>query len=305
MSGISGKELTSLGTRAAFNKTLRHLVNVTSLIENVDKGANLAELLNKLNEDGLIAREQISPILSVILVSKFDLPYRSMNLKKSISDFSQLLEAARKWNAIDFVLTYYHPNLGVIPVNPANEAHWQVVHDLKKDELIVVYAKSKLNKRPVAEKALNAFFSLLAGNPAVEDPEFIDARARTAPVQPAAEAQAQAASAPKNITPKYSVQVTNELFHNGNVEAWKNIIESYETAQKGCKVIVYHEGELIQDLNSLFKWGKVKHGGIIFFQVTGNSIKNVSRLQKYLFEGASNRFENFLKHDVNRVLELF
>ena len=30
------------------------------------------------------------------------------------------------------------------------------------------------------------------------------------------------------MTPLYGVVVTNELFHNGNVEAWKKIIESYE-----------------------------------------------------------------------------
>ena len=89
------------------------------------------------------------------------------------------------------------------------------------------------------------------------------------------------------------------------MEAWKNIVESYETSHPGNKVIVFHEGELIQDLNSLFKWGKVKHGGVIMFQVAGTNIKNVSRLQKYLFEGASKRFEAFMKHDVNKVLPLF
>ena len=89
------------------------------------------------------------------------------------------------------------------------------------------------------------------------------------------------------------------------MEAWKNIIESYEAKHVGNKVIVYHEGELIQDLNSLFKWGKVKHGGVIMFQVAGAQIKGVSRLQKYLHEGASSRFEAFMKHDINKVLNLF
>ncbi|MFN3247226.1 MAG: hypothetical protein ACK42K_11055, partial [Leptonema sp. (in: bacteria)] len=79
----------------------------------------------------------------------------------------------------------------------------------------------------------------------------------------------------------------------------------YEAKYPDCKVIVYHEGELIQDLNSLFKWGKVKHGGVIMFQVIGENIKGVSRLQKYLHEGASPRFESFLKKDVNKVLNLF
>ena len=100
-------------------------------------------------------------------------------------------------------------------------------------------------------------------------------------------------------------QVSNELFHNGNVEAWKNIIEAYETSFEGNKVYVFYEGEYIKDLNSLFKWGKVKHAGLIMFQIVGPQIKGVSKLQKYLYEGASARFETFMKHDVNKALRLF
>jgi len=49
----------------------------------------------------------------------------------------------------------------------------------------------------------------------------------------------------------------------------------------------------------------VKTGGLIFFQVTGENIRNVSKLQKYLFECASPRFEQFLKRGVGKVLKLF
>ena len=41
------------------------------------------------------------------------------------------------------------------------------------------------------------------------------------------------------------------------------------------------------------------------FQVVGENIRSVSKLQKYLFEGASPRFEQFLKVDVGRILNLF
>ncbi|MCX7680215.1 MAG: hypothetical protein N2316_13505, partial [Spirochaetes bacterium] len=109
----------------------------------------------------------------------------------------------------------------------------------------------------------------------------------------------------KRITPKYAVTVTNELFHNGNVEAWKKIIESYQTKYPDLKVNIFFEGELINDINSLFKWGKVKNGDSIFFQVIGEDIQGVSKLQKYLSEGASPRFEQFLKIGVGRVLNLF
>ena len=33
----------------------------------------------------------------------------------------------------------------------------------------------------------------------------------------------------------YSILVTNELFHNGNVEAWKKIIQSYTTKYPGLQ----------------------------------------------------------------------
>lgn len=120
--------------------------------------------------------------------------------------------------------------------------------------------------------------------------------------------EAAAAVAPtgnKRMTPTYSVPVTNELFHNGNVEAWKKVIESYETKYPGCEVVVFYDGERIHDINTLFKWGKVKHGSTILFAVVGESIKDVAKLQRYLRQGASPQFEAFLRVPVNTVLKLF
>ncbi|MEQ9366925.1 MAG: hypothetical protein RIF32_21985 [Leptospirales bacterium] len=331
LSVATGKELAHLGTRSGFNHTLRHIVNVTNMIEEAGKGANLADLLNPMLEQAILRRNQLPPILSVILVEKLKVPYRAINLKKSVSDFTKIVETFSKWTGVTLVVAYSHPNLDLNLVNPANQEHWNAIHDLKANELVVVYARALSDNRGTAEKALDAFFTLLDGGTPTEDTDFVRAaapppptRAAAAPPPPppprAAATQAappQAAAQPaaprpaagkptgkRNITPKYSVQVTNELFHNGNVEAWKNIIESYE-AKTSNEIIVYHEGELIQDLNSLFKWGKVKHGGLIMFQVMGYQIKGVSRLQKYLHEGASSRYETFMKHDVNKILNLF
>jgi len=109
----------------------------------------------------------------------------------------------------------------------------------------------------------------------------------------------------RRMTPKYSIQVTNELFHNGNVEAWKKIVESFKASHPDLDVMIFYENEVINDINTLFKWGKVKSGNLIFFQVVGENIRSVSKLQKYLFEGASPRFEQFLKLGVGKVLNLF
>ena len=294
-------------------------MGVTNMIGTLEKGANLADLLNDFIQQGVMERSQILPIVSLVLREKLEAEYYCRNLSQSINEnerFAKIAACFTRWNAVDAVCVYHHPHLGVSIVNPAKLEHWEVLQGIKQNELMVIYTRSKKNKPLAAKKAIIAFIELLEGKDAADDPDFIGAAAP--PPQPQAAPAAPAASAPQaatakpvapkgklQLTPKYSVQVTNELFHNGNVEAWKNIIESYHNKHTSCRVIVYHEGELIHDLNALFKWGKVKHGGVILFQVSGPQIKNVSRLQKYLTEGASPRFETFMKHDINKALQLF
>ena len=70
-------------------------------------------------------------------------------------------------------------------------------------------------------------------------------------------------------------------------------------------MLIWYENERINDIHALFKWGKVKHGGSIFFSVAGENIKGVSKLQRYLFEGASPRFEIFLLGAHGTILDLF
>jgi len=125
-----------------------------------------------------------------------------------------------------------------------------------------------------------------------------------APVVTSTGAAAAPAGAVK-MTPRYAVVVQNELFHNGNVEAWKRIIASYKAKYPALEVFIYYECERILDINSLFKWGKVKHGSAIEFAVAGNEIKDVAKLQRYLAQGASHMFEAFLRGPVSSVLKLF
>ncbi|MCB1172069.1 MAG: hypothetical protein KDK39_00815 [Leptospiraceae bacterium] len=297
---MSAKELSYMGNRSSFNRTLRHIVSVTSMVEAVSKGANLADIMFEMIQAGSMEREQVSPVVSAICLNKFDMPFVAWNVEQHITDFSAIQSTAQEWNALQFIMVYHQPNVGTVPINPANPEHWEAVHDLKQHELLVVYCHHTKNKSDIAKQGCAAMLSLLRQESPQVAPDFKAATPTAAPA-----AAPKKTGGKRNLTPKYSVQVTNELFHNGNVEAWKNIIESYEDRNTDCDVLVYHEGELIQDLNSLFKWGKVKHGGLIFFQISGLNIKGVSRLQKYLHEGASPRFEAFLKHDVNKVLNLF
>ena len=310
----------SLGTKKSFNQSLKHLISVTNILELVSQGANLADIINDLLQQGVLDKTQILPIVSVILNEKLKATYVCKNLNensKADIDFKDLADIFQSWNAIEFVCIYHHPHIGIAILNPAKVEQWEDIQGYKKNELMILYARCKKPGEEKNEKlamlAITKFFSILEGKNEEADPNFkMPVSAKVAPPPKATPVSAipktTEAQVPKKkiqVTPKYSVQVSNELFHNGNVEAWKNIIESYHQKHSDCKVIVFHEGELIQDLNSLFKWGKVKHGGVILFQVIGPQIKNVSRLQKYLFEAASQRYETFMKHDINKSLQLF
>ncbi len=126
-------------------------------------------------------------------------------------------------------------------------------------------------------------------------------------VQPEVQTETQASNpnSIKKMSPMLSVVVTNELFHNGNVEAWKRIIDSYTTKYPDLQIWVYYEGEKITDINALFKWGKVKHGSCIQFVVVGEDIKDVAKLKRYFTQGASPMFEAFLQGAPGAVLNLF
>lgn len=107
------------------------------------------------------------------------------------------------------------------------------------------------------------------------------------------------------ITPLISVSVTNELFHNGNVEAWKRIIRSFNAKYPNLQVSIYYDGERIIDINTLFKWGKVKHGSCIQFRVAGENIQDLAKLSRYFKQGASSQYEAFLHGSPDTVMNLF
>jgi hypothetical protein len=102
-----------------------------------------------------------------------------------------------------------------------------------------------------------------------------------------------------------SVVVSNELFHNGNVEAWKRIIRSYNAKYPNLQVFIYYDGERIVDINTLFKWGKVKHGSCIQFCVAGENVQDLAKLSRYFRQGASSSYEAFLHGSPDTVMNLF
>lgn len=304
-------KLNVLSSRAGFNTALRHFKSVTAFAAEVSAGSNLARLINESLDDKEIERYQVKTILNALLLDKFDYAFRSHNLEQTVEGVEGMIRSISQWGNINLVLSYHHPQAGHFVIDPKIVVSWESLLPMPKDEFFVLYAGPAADAldRKVYESALDDFLGLLYGAKIKPKQAFIgrgrveaeeeDAAYAAAPAQP------PAAAPQRRMTPRYSIQVTNEVFHNGNVESWKRIVESFKAKYQGLDVMIWYENERINDINALFKWGKVKHGGLILFSVGGDNIQGVSRLQRYLFEGASPRFEAFLKGGIGRTLDLF
>lgn len=307
----NANKLNLLSSRAGFNLALRHFKKVLAFSAEIEEGENLADLLNEALDESEIQENQIRPMMNSLLVQKYNYVVKSHNLREMVTLSETSLDILKKWTAIELVLIYYNPSSEISVINPKNRANIEAVLPLVKDELVVCYAGSISGDIPeeTLKSAIDDFYKVLYGDSvAIRDDYQNKAENKTtAPVKKEVveKAPVVASSGKRRVTTKYSVNVTNEVFHNGNVEAWKKIIDSYTTAYPGSEILVWYEGEKINDINALFKWGKVKHGCPIMFSVAGEEIKDVSKLKKYLFEGASSRFEAFLRGAVGSVLDLF
>jgi hypothetical protein len=335
-----------LSTRNGFNSAVRHIKKTISLME-AGGSENAADLLFEEADEELSARAGM--VLNILLVDKMGYKTVSANLRSVVKDISSLAKEFEAWKGVDLVVTYHHPELGLLVANPKVAEELAGFGNLRKNELLVVFAgkgsaPADENCKKAAELAVNLFEgakakappALLKGNfvvkklkkakesaPKAAAPKAVKApkagakrgRAPAAPIPEAkrvappvvtaAAPPVAAPTGPVRMTPRYAVVVQNELFHNGNVEAWKRIVTSYNAKYPALQVYIYYEGERILDINSLFKWGKVKHGSAIEFAVAGNDIKDVAKLQRYLAQGASHQFEAFLHGSVSSVLKLF
>ncbi|HKK49153.1 MAG TPA: hypothetical protein VJ932_08645 [Alkalispirochaeta sp.] len=306
-----------LSRRSGFNAALRHFKRVTGFIGEITKGANLADLLAEAIENGEMERSQMAPAVSALLVDKFGYHYRSTNAPRTVEDAGVIAARLAEWSAIQVVITYEHPQAGLFVINPKKESSWEAAVPVLQDELVVVYVQSLDDSvsGTVLDQALTDVYRLINGEDVTTKKAYVSDRApapkpaaRTSTSRsPAAASGGSTGSSgtKRRMTPRYSVVVTNELFHNGNVEAWKRIIASYRQKHPSLDVLIWYDNERINDINALFKWGKVKHGTPILVSVVGDNMKDVSKLQRYLFEGASPRFEMFLKGGIDQPLDLF
>ena len=330
-----GVNLEVLSTRSGFNSAVRHVKQTMDIAADAG-GGNLGDIIFELDDEELTS-PRLGLLLRMLLVDKFGYKTASTNLSSAVDDLSGLAKEFGKWNGVDLVAAYHHPEMGLLIANPKIAEELAAFGQLRKRELLVVYAglqgkEADDNCQKAANLALSLFEGAKVTVPAflakgkftvkkVSKPKKADdniaassakpkaAKTKTAAkpsaAKKAASVQVKSAGTPAKMTPRYGVVVQNELFHNGNVEAWKRIIASYKAKHPQLEVYIYYEQERILDINSLFKWGKVKHGSAIEFTVAGNEIQDVAKLQRYLAQGASNQFEAFLRGPVNTVLKLF
>ncbi len=347
-----------LSNRPAFNGSVRHVKSTIAIAERIQDGENIADVLNELLDDKSISTDELLALISMLIVDKFAYVCATKNLSSVQTDLPGIEAVTKTWNAVDLIVVYQHPDIGVMVLNPKNPSHLARLDRLNKYEHIAAYAGcfGKPVDPSIGQKAVDTLIACFEGAKLKIDPALlkgscsykrkaVKADPSEVPVTEkkqkgkAAPAVAKGSSAKKSIqigsntvgqeapaaaepaptakpaapaikpgarmTPMYAVPVTNELFHNGNVEAWKRIIESYKAKHVGLDVLVYYDGERISNLNALFKWGKVKHGSVIQFAVTGENICDVAKLQRYLAQGASLMYEAFLRGPVNGVLALF
>lgn len=356
--------------RRGFNRSLGHFKAVNEIVADLGDGYNLADLVNARLNAGTLESNQIAPIVSALIVDKYGYVFKSQNMPETFP-IAHLAEAVGGWAAADLVIAYHHPEVGLQLINPKNKETVSRIGELKKFELITIYAgfglvtpekKQQKGNTELLSQIIEKMFEIIKGKklkppaaftqggfkfkpfkaaapnlpkaskapaspktkaasakkvssqkPTVPDVDIDATKLTGKPSAPAAAAPAPVTSAPATVGGRmnkvgpFGVVVSNELFHNGNVEAWKRIIHSYSNKYPNYQVFVYYDGEVIHDLNSLFKWGKVKHGTAILVAISGpdEQIKDVSKLRKYLTEGASPRFEQFLRGLPGKDLGLF
>ncbi|MDH5680771.1 MAG: hypothetical protein OEZ36_04225 [Spirochaetota bacterium] len=299
-------------SRMGYNLSLRHFKKVNSFLSRLGD-ENLADLVNHSESAGELVKDQIMPMVHALLAEKYGYYYMSRNLRVEYSDFRSLVKELKGWHNVDAVLSYHHEHLGDMIMNPKVLSHFDRVKRLEKHELVVVYIKlyePGPEENPQKQAAEN-IFRLLDGQ-AIEIPSYFRKspaskgviESRSLP-QKASQPTVQVKSTPRQSSPRYSVQISNDLLHEGNVESLKTIIESYEESFPGSKVSIYHNEEELVSFDSLFRSASLIHGDVLDFVVTGKTISKLSKLKRYLELCVSPEYSRIPRQTGSQTLTLF
>ncbi|MDR1319073.1 MAG: hypothetical protein LBJ90_05565, partial [Treponema sp.] len=190
-----GKDLTNLevlSTRRGFNSAVRQIKKTIGIADSVG-GNNLGDVLYELGDDDL-SGERAALLLRMLLVDKLGYKSVSSNLASVVSEPSRLAEEFAKWKGVDLIVAYHHPEMGLLVANPKTAEELAGFGQLKKRELLVVYAgkggtAADESCQKAAELALGLFEgikvkvppALLRGNFTARKPKKAEAETEKAP----------------------------------------------------------------------------------------------------------------------------
>ena len=203
----------SLASKSNFNKALRHFFKVTEVVDEIETSANLADVVNEGLEANEISEDQILPIVGAVIRDKYNYSYRSCSLVRNVTEFEKITEETGKWTAIDIVCVYYNPGGTIYLINPKNGDHWEKVREVHNDQLMVIYTKClKEENRKIEIEAIRTLEEMLGGKDVFINKAFIDQTiVQKRPAKKEKKAVEEVGKGAANITPKYAVEVSNEL----------------------------------------------------------------------------------------------
>lgn len=111
---------------------------------------------------------------------------------------------------------------------------------------------------------------------------------------------------PAFTTAPRTIVVTNDELVHGNIEAWMNIIASYAERHPEHVVLIYYEGEPVNNLQTLFrKESPNKEAFQLVVETPDGFLKDVPKLFRLLVEGAGPNYGRFIQKELHKVLDLF
>ena len=112
---------------------------------------------------------------------------------------------------------------------------------------------------------------------------------------------------PPPKSPPRKIEIDNEAFGYGNIEAWANIIRSYRELHPQHHVLLLYHSQPVANLTALFKLGKEVDRDAFQLSVAAQDkdFQHLNKLHRLLVEGAGPDFQKFLVPELHRVLKLF
>lgn len=103
------------------------------------------------------------------------------------------------------------------------------------------------------------------------------------------------------------IVVSNPTLEYGHIEAWSNIIASYQQKHPEHRVLIWYEGEQVYNMVSLFKKSDQLDPNAFQMSVSApdSDWKDVPKLYRLLVEGAGPNYRQFLHKEIYQVLKLF